>query len=185
MYKTLVRPTLEYAAQALSYKHYYFTERKSVNVDEAPDMIKMLESFQNRTLKKLVFCPKNTAPAIVRILTGTMPMSARIDILKLRYFWRLMHAGKSNVAHVVYKEIRKKFLKGSVGYIHEIFNICCKYGRMDIWHGKCPNKINPLALIRRMVETHQLQLDLKILRRSNCAYSTLRVFKEKKYTLEP
>ena len=101
MYKTLVRPTLEYAAQALSYKHYYFTERKCVNVDEAPDMIKKLESFQNRTLKKLVSCPKNTPPAIVRVLTGTMPISARIDVLKLRYFWRIMHSGKDNVAHVV------------------------------------------------------------------------------------
>ena len=84
MYKSLVRPTLEYAAQALSYKHYYFIERKSVNVDEAPDMIKMLERFQNRTLKKLVSCPKNTPPAVVRVLTGTIAISAIIDILKLR-----------------------------------------------------------------------------------------------------
>ena len=81
MYKTLVRPTLEYAAQALSYKHYYFTERKSVNVDEAPDMIKMLEKIQNRTLKKVVSCPKNTPPAVLRILAGTIAISARINIL--------------------------------------------------------------------------------------------------------
>ena len=185
MYKTLVRPTLEYAAQALSYKHYYFTERRSYNVDEAPDMIKRLEKFQNRTLKKLVSSPKNTPPAVVRIITGTMPLSARIDILKLRYFWKLMHAGDDNIAHIVYKDIRKHFLKGAVGYMHEIFNICCKYGSMNIWHGKCPKRVNPLARIKRIVEAHNLQLDLGILRRSNCAYSTLRIFKDKRYTLEP
>ena len=49
MYKTLVRPTLENAAQALSYKHYYFTERKSVKVEEAPDMIKRLELRDSKT----------------------------------------------------------------------------------------------------------------------------------------
>ena len=185
MYKTLVRPMLEYAAQVLSYKHYYFTERKTVNVNEAPDMIKRLEKFQNRTLKKLVSSPKNTPPAVLRILTGTMAIAARIDILKLRYFWKLMHSGEENVAHIVYKEIRKKFLGGAVGYIHEIFNICCKYGIMDIWHGKCQKKVNPLARIKRVVEAHQLQLDLEILRRSNCVYSKLRIFNDKKYTLEP
>ena len=148
-------------------------------------MIKMLERFQNRTLKKLVSCPKNTPPAVVRVLTGTIAISARIDILKLRYFWRLMHSGEDNIAHVVYKEIRKKFLEGAFGYIHEIFNICCKYRCIDIWHGKCPKAINPLAHIRRIVEAHQLQLDLEILRKSNCAYSKLRLFKDKKYTLEP
>ena len=88
-------------------------------------------------------------------------------------------------AHVVYKEIRRKFLEGAVGYIHEIFNICCKYGTMGIWHGKCPMKINPLARIKRIVEAHQLQIDLGILRRSNCVYSALRIFNEKKYMLEP
>ena len=68
----IVRPTLEYAAQALSYKHYYFTERKSVIVGEASDMIRKFEIFQSRTLKKLVSSPKSTPPAVVRILTRTM-----------------------------------------------------------------------------------------------------------------
>ena len=82
-----------------------------------------------------------------------------------------MHSGEDNIAHVVYKEIRKKFLEGAFGYIHEIFNICCKYRCIDIWHGKCPKTINPLAQIRRIVEAHQLQLDLQILHQSNSAYS--------------
>ena len=48
---------------------------------------KRLEKFQKSTLKKLLTNPKNTPPSVVRILTGTLPISARIDILKLRYFW--------------------------------------------------------------------------------------------------
>ena len=88
-------------------------------------------------------------------------------------------------AHVVYKEIMRKFLEGAVGHIHEIFIICCNYGTMGIWQAKCPMKINPLARIKRIVEAHQqLQIDLGILRRSNCACSALRIFTEKKYTLE-
>ena len=185
MYKTIVRPTLEYAAQVLSYRHYYFTERKNVPVEVPPEMIQKLERFQNRTLKKLVSCPKNTPPAIVRLLTGTMSISARMDILKLRYHWKLQKAGEDNLTHLLYKELRKKFLDGPVGYTHEIFNICCKYDRIDLWHGTCPPKINPLARIKRIVEQHNLKKDIDIARSTDCAYSRLKIFKEERYTIEP
>ena len=124
MYKALVRPILEYAAEVLSYKHYYFSNRKSTKVEEPPEMIKRLENLQNKVLKKLVSSPKSTPPAVVRLLTGTMPMSARIDMLKLRYFWKLHHMQTDNIAHKVYLGLRKNFLSGAVGYVHEIFNIC-------------------------------------------------------------
>ena len=189
MYRALVRPILEYAAEVISYKHYYFTERTCTAVEEPPEMIKRIENLQNRILKKLLCCPKNTPPAVVRILTGVMPMSARIDMLKLRYFWKLHHAKNDNIAHVVYKGLRKNFLRGSVGYVHEIFNICCKYDRMDIWHGMVSNKValkvNPLARIKRMVQTYHLKKDLGTARKSTCFYATLRVFKDKKYMFEP
>ena len=97
-------------------------------------MIKRLEKFQNTVLKKLVPCPKNTPPSIVRLLTGTMPMAGRIDLLKLRYFWRLHHTGVEKDAKKMYLDSRRAFLQSNVGYVHEIFNICCKYGRMDLWH---------------------------------------------------
>ena len=69
MYKALVRPILEYAAQVLSYKHYYFTDRKCTNIEEPPEMVRKMEAFQNRVLKKLITCPKTTSPALLRILT--------------------------------------------------------------------------------------------------------------------
>ena len=116
-------------------------------------------------------------------------MSSRIDMLKLRYFWKLHHAQNDNIAHVVYKGLRKNFLCGSVGYVHEIFNICCKYDRMDIWHGSISNtvalKVNPLARIKRMVESYHLQKDLETARKSTCLYATLKIFKNKKYIFEP
>ena len=185
MYKALVRPILEYAAGALSYKHYYYTDRKCVSVEEPHVMVKRLEKLQNKVLKKLISCPKNTPPAIARLLTGTMPISARIDMLKLRYFWKLHHNKTDNLAHLVYKVLRKNFLQAAVGFVHEIFNICCKYSRMDIWHGQCPKNINPLVRINSIVESYHLKKDVETARRTNSAYTALKVFKEKRYSLEP
>ena len=103
MYKVLVRPTLEYAAQVLSYRHYYFTSRRKVTDIYNPiDHLLKLEEFQNRLLKVLIPCPKSTPPCLLRLLTGTMPLSAHIEILKLRYFWKLSHRSKKNILFKIY-----------------------------------------------------------------------------------
>ena len=111
----------------LSYKYYYFTERKCAKIEEPTELIKKLESFQNKALKKIITCPKNTSPAVLRLLTGIMPISGRLDMLKLIYFWKIDHASEENVTHQVYNGLRKNFLRGKEGYIHEVFNLCCKY----------------------------------------------------------
>ena len=126
MYKTMVRPILEYGAQVLSYKHYYFTERQLKKIEEPAEMIRKLERFQNRVLKRLIPCPKNTPPGLLRLLTGTMPIEGRIDKLKLRYFWKLHHAEDKNVAHQIYKGLREEFLRGKEGYIHKT-NLCAYF----------------------------------------------------------
>ena len=184
MYKTLVRPILEYAAQVISYRQYYFTERNCKKIEESSEFIEKLEKFQNKVLKKLIPCPKNTPPEILRILTGTMPISGRIDILKLRYHWKLYHGEDSNAAHQIYKGMRANFLEGNVGYTHEIFNLCCKYERMDLWHGRCPDKVNPLSRIRKIVEAFQLKKDMETANKGNCIYRKIARFKDKKYRLE-
>ena len=60
---------------------------------------------------------------------------------------------------------------------------------MDIWHGSISNtvalKVNPLARIKRMVESYHLQKDLETARNSTCLYATLKIFKNKKYIFEP
>ena len=86
--------------------------------------MKKLENFQNKVLKKLVPCPRSTPPALIRLMTGIMPISARLDMLKLRYFWRLHHSSDKNIALQIYVGLRKNFLLGNAGYVHEVFNLC-------------------------------------------------------------
>ena len=184
MYKILVRPILEYAAQVLSYQNYYFTERECANIQEPADFIRKLESFQNKALKKIISCTKNTSTAVIRLLTGTMPIAGRIDMLKLRYFWKIDHATGENLVHQVYLGLRKNFLKANKGYIHEFFNLSCKYNRMDIWHGQCPKKINPMSRIRKIVEDYHLKNDEEVARRVNCVYTRITLLKGKNYNFE-
>ena len=131
MYKVLVRPILEYASQVLSYRHYYFTSLgKSRKIFEPTDFLLKLEEFQNRTLKRLIPCPKSTPCCLLRLLTGTISLYAYIDILKLRYFWKLTHSGSKSYAHDIYSFKRKNFLDSNIGYVREIFNLCCEYKMM-------------------------------------------------------
>ena len=184
MYKILVRPMIEYAAQVISYKHYYFKERKCARLEDPTEMIKKLETLQNKILKKLVQCPKSTPPAMVRHKTGTIPIAGRIDMLNLRYFWKLHHSGEGNIATKVYTKLRNTFLQSNIGYAHEIFNLCCKFGEMDLWHGICPVKVNPLARIKRIVEEYYLKKDQKVAQEADSVYGTLTLFHEKKYKLD-
>ena len=89
MYKILVRPLLEYGAQVLSYQRYYLkSSRPPGNIEDLRFFKKDLEHFQTRALKNLLNCPRNTSPSVVRLLAGVEPMACRIDMLKLRYFWK-------------------------------------------------------------------------------------------------
>ena len=156
MYNVLVRPILEYASQVLSYRHHYFTTpTKPRKVFEPTDFLRKLENFQNRTLKFLIPCPKSTPCCLLRLLTGTISLAAHIDILKLRYFWKLTHSGLKSLALDIYKYRRKNFLQSNIGYVHEIFNLCCEYNMMWVWHGTCTSKVNPLSQIKKqIVERH-------------------------------
>ena len=175
MYKILVRPIMEYAAQVLSYKHYYFKERECTELEEPSSIIKRLEKFQNKVLKQLITCPKTTPPALLRLMTGTMPIRGRIEMLKLRYFWKLHHSSKENLANRIYKYKRENFLQSNVGFVHEVFDLCCKFGRMDLWHGVCPNKTNPYTMIKKIVEAYYYRRDIETAQKSQCAYTSLTV----------
>ena len=184
MYKIMVRPILVYGAQVLSYKHYFFVDRRAEKIEESTDIIRKLEKFQNKVLKKLTPCPKNTPPEILRLLTGTMPIAARLDMLKLRYFWKVHHAEKNNITYQIYLEIRENFLRGNEGFVHEVFNLCCKYKIMDLWHGKCPMGINPLNSIRKIVESYHLGKDEVAVQKIECMYRKMKIPGIKKYQIE-
>ena len=131
MYKILVRPILEHASQVLSYRHHYFTAPcRPIRIFKPLDFLLKLEQFHNRVLKLIIPCPKATPCGLLRLLTSTLSVAAHIDILKLRYFWKLTHSVKNNFALDIYKYRRSYFLESNIGYVHEIFNICCEYDMM-------------------------------------------------------
>ena len=174
MYKILVRPILEYAAQTLSYRHYCFTKKVGAkSLDGPTDFLLRLEQFQNRALKLLIPCPKSTPPCVLRLFTGTIPLAAHIDILKLRYFWKLSNNAKTSFALDIYKFKRERFLESNVGYVHEIFDLCCKYNMMWVWNGIINPKENPLARIRREIVAYTLKKDLEAAKKVDCIYTSL------------
>ena len=108
-----------------------------------------LEHFQTQALKKLIGCPKSTPPAVVRLFTGVEPLKCRLDMLKFRYFWKIAHTKDQSIAHRVFKHRKEQFLTIKYGFIHEAFNLCCKYDVIDFWHGKPKGLTNPASYIKK------------------------------------
>ena len=185
MYNTLVRPILEYASQVLTYKNHHFNKTLEPKPNEsACDLLTKLDKFQNRVLKSLINCPKSTPPALLRILTGTVPIRGRIDILKMRYFWRSIKQDKTHLSRLICERNRHSKL----GFANEVFKICSKYNHLNVWVGICKPKVNPLREIRQVVEKYCFTKDLQKVLQTKCLYTTLfikkRVYKDKKYKLE-
>ena len=130
MYKLVIRPLLEYCAQSLSYGRYSHPAQLDVHTDFA----KELEQFQTQTLKMLINCPRSTSPSVVRLFCGVEPLTCRLEILKMRYFWRTLNCPKDTIPNRILTYRRKKFLDFNKGFAHEAFNICCKYNLMHLWH---------------------------------------------------
>ena len=70
------------------------------------------------------------------------------------------------------------FLNSDKGFLHEVFNLCCKYNNISIWHGICPRKTNlqkldPLRWIKKVVIDQNLSIDLEEARSIDSAYSCL------------
>ena len=95
----------------------------------------------------------------------------KINIHNKRYFWKLSHSNDENIAYAILKYQRRFFLESNVGFVHEIFNICCKYQCLDVWHLKCKPKENKLATIRRIVEAYHLKKDLAT--STDCLYMSI------------
>ena len=173
LYILLIRPILEYGAQVLIYDHYYLKSKfvKTASLDRQADFVKQLEKFQTKALKYLLGCPKSTSPKIVRLFSGIEPISCRFDLLKLRYFWKISHGDENNIAFKVYKKRRSNFFSAKKGFVHEVFNLCCKYDAIDFWHGKMPQNIDPYLFIKNKVKNYYLKQDLEIGRRKLCGFA--------------
>ena len=171
----MVRPILGYGSQVLTYQNHYL---KSLNrVPKAPNILtnfeEKLEQFQTKALKTLIGSPKSTSPAIVRLFSGVEPLKNRLDMLKLRYFWKLIHLYDKSVAPRILKYRREHFFTTKNGFIHEIFNLCCKYNVMDFRHGKHKGLTKPTSFIENKILSFSLKNDLSIARKRSCAFTDI------------
>ena len=170
MYRILVRPILEYGAQVLIYRNYFISNnsRNSVAISELTAYAKQLENFQTQ---RLLNSPRHVPPTIVRLFAGVEPLAARLDILKLRYFWKLSKTKKISTSKMDFDIKGRDFLSSIKGFLHEVFNLCCKYNAIDIWHGRSRPKINPMRWIKKIVTNFNMSKDLSVGRKIECSFS--------------
>ena len=106
LYKLMVRPILEYGAQVLTYQKYFL--KSSVDIPKCLNKLTVfeekLEHLQTQALKTLIGCPKSTSPAIVRLFSGVEPLKSRLDMQKLRYFWKLNHLNDTSMTSRVFAQ---------------------------------------------------------------------------------
>ena len=119
-------------------------------------------------------CPSYDQPSLVCLFAGVEPIAARLDLLKLRYFRRLSKTEKRTTSKIFYDIKRKNFLSSGKGFLHEVFNICCKYNAIDIWHGISRPKVNPMRWIKKLVLDFNLSKDLSVGKKeTECSFSAL------------
>ena len=117
----------------------------------------ILEQFQNKALKILNGCLKSSSPVIFRLFSGVEPFKCRLDMLKLRYFWRVAHTNDQSIAHRVFKHRKEQFLTTKYGFIHEASNLWCKYDVIDFWYGNLKGLTNPSSHIKKKNYSFQLK----------------------------
>ena len=180
LYKLIIRPLLEYCAQSLFYTRY----NKAAQSTVANDLAKELEHFQTQTLKTLINCPRSTSPSIVRLFCGVEPLACRLEMLKLRYFWKVLNGPKENITYKILSHRRENFSNFNIGFAHEAFNICSKYNLINLWNEiaipsgilnriAISRAIKPLRRIKSTIITQNLQNDLKIGRNKLCTFASL------------
>ena len=84
--------------------------KKSLDIVELTAHAKKLENFQTQSLKRLLNCPRHVPPAIVRLFAGVEPLTARLDMLKLRFFWRLSKTNKTPISKIANEFKESDFL---------------------------------------------------------------------------
>ena len=94
-------------------------------------------------------------------------------MLKLRYFWKLTHVNDQSIAHRILKYRREHFFITKNGFIHEVFNLCCKYNVIDFWHGRLKGLTNPASFIKDKILAFSLKKDLTIGRNRSCAFTDI------------
>ena len=177
LYKIVIRPVLEYCAQTLTYSRYC----KQSSLAEA-GFVRKLEHLQTQILKKLINCPRAVSPATVRLFCGVEPLACRFELLKVRYFWRILRGTPGTLPHRLLEHRRANLLNFNRGFAHEVFGICNKYHVLHIWNGDAGNVKNPLHAIKRIIISQNLTRDLGIARTKGCAFAALFLSAPTRYT---
>ena len=116
-----------------------------------------------------------------------MPIIARTELLKLRYFWKLNHSHNDNPALSIFQHSRANLSNYKVGFAHEVYNLCGKLNCLDVLLKLPRRNENPLNTIRRVVETHYLSADIEKCMSTPCLFTSLLLdtieFCNKKYKL--
>ena len=102
-----------------------------------------------------------------------MPISARVEMLKLRYFWRISSNQENTLASCILEQNRKNVNNFKVGFAHEVFSLCGKLNCYDVWLKLRKPKENPMNTIRKLVEKHYLDKDLEKCAQTSCMYTNI------------
>ena len=124
-------------------------------------------------MKYLLGCPKSSSPAVLRLLSGVEPISSRIDLLKLRYFWKLFHSDETNIAYRVFEIRKKRFLGTKYGFLHEILNLCCKYNIIGVWNGNLGYTMRPKLFLKKAVLAYNFKKDFNVGRLKPCGFADI------------
>ena len=84
-----------------------------------------------------------------------------------------MHSPHETIKNKILRYRKRNLLTFNKGFGHQVFNICCKYNAINIWHGIVPEKLNPLRSIKKIILTANLRTDLQIGRAHTCSFSTI------------
>ena len=109
LYKSLVRPVLEYAAAVIV---------------RTPTQLAELEKFQVQALKSLLGLTLSTRTSAVRLLTAVVPIRARFDYLRTKYFITLRTMDRDRIVSRVF---RSKFIRTQGAFCEEVSKILHHY----------------------------------------------------------
>ena len=137
LYKLLIRPILEFGAQVVTY---------------SKTQIDQFEKFQTQALRSLMELHQNVKNETVRLISGVEPISARISVLKLRYFHKLRISDDSTILKSIIKshlenvtiaklfrlqngvKLSEEFTSSLKGFAGPIFALLKEFGMLKEFH---------------------------------------------------
>ena len=104
---------------------------------------------------------------------GTLPAATlEAGVSQLRLGWGrsknflglpfLSHSDDTSIAYRVFKTRKNQFLGSNHGFLHEVFNLCCKYDLINVWHGNIGFKSRSMMFLKKTVQAFNFKKKLKV-----------------------